>query len=27
MDVDGLTEAGEAEPILRQGEWAWPAAN
>ncbi len=23
MDIDGLTEAGEAEPIMRAGEWAF----
>jgi aminopeptidase len=23
IDVDGLTEAGGREPVMRQGEWAF----
>lgn len=23
MDVDGLTEGGAAEPVMRSGEWAF----
>jgi aminopeptidase len=23
LDIDGLTKDGQAEPIMRQGEWAF----